>query len=280
MKPQKLLWSLAVLLFSSFIFFACQKEIDGSIEDDPNPVPEGKQALTLYMTDGPGFFDKVLIDIRAVTVVVDTCDRGPRDSCRVTASLNIQAGVYDLLTLRNGVDTMLASGVVPDGKVKEVRITLGTNNSLVKDSTSYPLNLWPGTDSVIVLRLGGDEWDRHGRRRCRLWVDFDVTRSIIVVRNNEFYLKPVLRPFTLIKSGSIEGKVLPVDAQAVVTVYSGTDTSYALPNRKGEFKVRGLLPGTYGILVNAGNGYKDTTLASVQVGIFRETKLPTITLHK
>ena len=79
------------------------------------------------------------------------CDDG-RDTSVIWQDLQIRPGVYDLLTLRNGTDTLLASGTIPEGKIKRIKITLGTNNSLVKDSVSYPLNLWKG-DSVITLKL-------------------------------------------------------------------------------------------------------------------------------
>jgi hypothetical protein len=74
--------------------------------------------------------------------------------------------------------------------------------------------------------------------------------------------------------------VLPTDAQAVITVYNNLDSLYAIPGRQGEFKVRGLKTGTYSVFVNAGNGYKDTTVTGVTIERNRDTKLPVITLSK
>lgn len=271
------------LFLLSGLFYACTKET--SAEDDNAPVPAGKQSLKLYLTDDPARFDEVLIDIRAVAVVVDTCfknddDDDDDDDCRQTVDLGVAPGIYDLLTLRNGVDTLLAQGLVPDGKVKRILITLGTNNSLVKDGITYPLGLFPGTNNIIVLKMKGNEWDQVGNRRHQLWLDFDVNRSIIVVRNNLFYLKPVLKPFTMVRTGSIEGRVTPNEALAVISIYRGADTAYAIPNRDGKFKVRGLLPGNYDLFVNAGNGYADTTITNIDVMMKKETKLATIVLKK
>src|SRR6185436_10090979 len=98
----------------------CSKEKSS----DNATVPSGKQALSLYLTDGPtDYFDKVLIDIKSVKVLVDTCDKSRRrrdnwdstNHCAIWDSLSIAPGVYDLLTLRNGLDTLLASGTIPDG---------------------------------------------------------------------------------------------------------------------------------------------------------------------
>ena len=52
----------------SFLMTACNKS--ASVD---STVPAGQQHLSLYLTDGPGLFDKVLIDIRSVKVLVDTC---------------------------------------------------------------------------------------------------------------------------------------------------------------------------------------------------------------
>jgi hypothetical protein len=271
-----------VVAAGAIIFFACSKE-----KSDNTTVPAGKQELSLYLTDGPtDYFDKVMVDIKSVKVLVDTCDktRGRRDwdstkKCHILDSLAIAPGVYDLLSLRNGVDTLLGSGMVTDGTIRKIVITLGTNNSIVKDSVSYPLNLL-NNQSTITIKLFGHEWDNYSNGRYRLWLDFDCGRSVIRLRNNEFYLAPFIRAFVIKESGAVKGIVKPADAYPVISVFNGTDTAYAFPWRDGRFKVRGLDSGSYSIYINAGNGYQDTTISNVQVGIGKETDLGTITLHK
>lgn len=285
---RKLLSLCSVVLAITIVFFACSK--DDSLKEEP--VPTGKQQVKLFLTDDPALFDKVLIDIKAVQVLIDTCDKNKDDdddhghhdddddSCVNWATLNITPGVYDLLTLRNGADTLLASGIIPEGKIKKIKIELGTNNSLVKDSVNYPLSLFPGTQATIVLKLKGGEWDEYQPGRSQLWLDFDVSRSVIRVRDNKFYLLPVIKIFTVKTTGSLEGKVLPKEAYPVVSVYNATDTGYAIPWSNGEFKVRGLKEGTYSVFINASNGYQDTTITGVEIRRNRETELDKITLHK
>jgi hypothetical protein len=285
---RKLLGLCSMVVTITIVFFACSK--DDSLHD--GPVPAGKQQVKLYLTDDPALFDKVLIDIRSVQVLIDTCDKSNDDNddrghhdddnddhCVNWDSLDIVPGVYDLLSLRNGVDTLLASGIIPEGKIKKIKIELGTNNSLVKDSVTYPLSLFPGTQATIVLKLKGGEWDEFLPGRSQLWLDFDVSRSIIAV-GGKFLLWPVIKVFTVKTTGSLEGKVLPKDAYPVISVYNATDTGYAIPWRNGEFKVRGLKEGTYDVFVNASNGYQDTTITGVEIIRNKETDLPAITLHK
>ncbi|OQP61469.1 hypothetical protein A3860_31570 [Niastella vici] len=273
-----------VVAVGAIIFFACSKEKSS----DNSSVPSGKQSLNLYLTDGPtDFFDKVLIDIKSVKVLVDTCDRSRRrqdnwDStkkCFVWDSLAVKPGVYDLLSLRNGIDTLLGSGIVTDGTIRKIVITLGTNNSIVKDSVSYPLNLL-NNQTTITIRLFGNEWDNFQSGHYRLWLDFDCGRSIVRLRDGAFYLAPFIKAFIIKESGAVKGIVKPNDAYPIISVYNATDTAYAFPWRDGQFKVRGLNSGTYSVFVNAGNGYKDTTISNVSVTVGKETDLGTITLHK
>src|SRR5215471_19609069 len=139
--------TLVVAFVGAIIFYACTKESSVS-----SSVPPGKQQVNLYLTDDPGFFDKILIDIQSVKVLIDTCsksnehhdgdddddDHDSANHCIVWDSLAIKPGVYDLLTLSNGTDTLLANGIIPRGRVIRIKITLGPNNSLVKDSVNYP----------------------------------------------------------------------------------------------------------------------------------------------
>jgi len=273
-----------IVATGAIIFFACSKEKSS----DSSSVPSGKQDLSLYLTDGPtDYFDKVLIDIKSVKVLVDTCDRSRRrqdnwDStkkCFVWDSLAVKPGVYDLLSLRNGIDTLLGNGIVTDGTIRKIVITLGTNNSIVKDSVSYPLNLL-NNQTTITIRLFGNEWDNFQSGHYRLWLDFDCGRSIVRLRNGDFYLAPFIKAFIIKESGAVKGIVKPNDAYPIISIYNATDTAYAFPWRDGQFKVRGLNSGTYSVFVNAGNGYKDTTISNVSVTVGKETDLGTITVHK
>lgn len=276
---------MATATSAAIMFAACSK--DNSSADDA--VPAGKQSVSLYLTDDPGYFDHVYVDIRSVTVLVDTCDKDQNhwsydqggDSCRVVSDLGIRAGVYDVLSLRNGLDTLLASGIVAEGKVKQIKITIGSNNSLVKDSTTYPLSL-PGGQSTatIVINLKGNEWEKYASGKWRLWLDFDIQRSIVQVRNNSFYLNPRIKCFLVSNTGSLSGTVKPYDAYPVLSIYNSEDTAYAIPSANGNFKVQGLTSGTYTVFVNASNGYQDTTITNVTLEAGKTKQLSTIQLHK
>lgn len=282
---------LFVLLVSilALVFFACQKEV--SYSNNSN-IPAGQSKLSVYLTDGPLDFQKVLIDIQQIAVKIDTCHRNGDDDhdgpgcdddhdslsshCEIWDTLDIRPGVYDLLTLRNGVDTLLASGFVLNGKVERIKFTLGDNNSVVVDSVSHPLNLL-NNQHFVFLNIHREHLDSISNNNFQLYLDFDLARSIRLINGN-YWLKPVLKPFGRHSTGEIEGKVRPVHSFRMISATNGTDTVFALPHSEGEFQIRGLRDGTYSLFIDGINGYRDTTITNIQVQRGRETDLRTILL--
>lgn len=278
-----------VVVAASLLMTACNKSTSSEVN------MRGKEQLSLYLTDGPGFFDNVYIDIRSVKVLVDTSsdtrrhdnddwdrrgeDDRRKDSSFVWEDLGIAPGVYDILKFRNGADTILANAGITKGSIRLIKIELGTNNSVVKDSVTYPLAVPPNDKGYVLIKLKGNECEEHAPGKKRLWLDFDVSRSI-VQDNNRFILKPVFHFFVVNNSASVAGRVGPKEAYPVLTLFNQTDTAYALPNKEGYFKMRGLKAGNYSLYVNASNGYIDTTINNISVKTTGETSVGIITLRK
>jgi hypothetical protein len=280
--------------------FSCRKEKDAN-----TAVPEGQQRVSIRLSDGPVSFDAVNVDIQRVEVFVvpDSCQRnsngsndddndrschhdhhGDRDrdnnGCGSWDTLDIRTGVYNLLDLSNGADTLLATGFTVAGKVKKIRLTLGSDNSVVIDSVSYPLDLWNQFDRVTI-NVRGDDVDQVNPSDLQLWLDFDAGRSLVKLRNNHFVLKPFLRIWLPPQTATIKGKVVPGEASAVVSAISDGDTLVAIPRNDGWFKIRGLRGSSADLLINAtSNGYVDTTLNSISLEKGKETDIGTIQLHQ
>ena len=291
MKQKNILIVACVAIVAALSFAACKK-------DQSAQMPQGKQEFSLYMTDGPGFFDQVLVEIRSVQVLVDTGrDTRRNDTCNwdrigatpnrkpdsllVWQDLGVSPGVYDIMNLRNGVDTLLSKIMIPKGAIRLIRILFGTqNNALVKDGVTYPLK-WPaGTSDYVLIKLKGHEADEYLTGRTRLWLDFDINRSVAVGLNNYFYLRPFFHFFVTKNSGSVAGKIEPKDAKAVLTLVSGTDTAYGLPDKDGRFKIRGLNDGTYSLYINGSSSYADTTINNIKVTAPKETSIGAIGLRR
>ena len=249
-----------VFATSLFFFFFFQKEAK------MDQIPEGKSKLSVYLTDGPLDFQHVWVDIQQIAVKVDTCRRNGDDDdddhdnpgcdddhdamngrCEYWDTLDINPGVYDLLALRNGVDTLLASGFLINGKIERIKFTLGTNNSLMVDSVTYPIRLI-NNQQYIFVNVGRDHLDSISSNNFQLYLDFDLARSIRYT-NGQYWLRPYLKPFSRHSFGEIEGKVRPVRSHSLIKAFNATDTAFARPWSEGEFKIRGLRPGTYSLLM-------------------------------
>jgi hypothetical protein len=282
---------IAALLF----FFACNK--NNSSSSNPN-IPKGQSQVSIYMMDDPIQLAKVLIDIRQIAVEVDTaskqgdvdsddewddnfCGRGRTQSNKsvIWDTLTIKPGVYDLLKLRNGTDTLLASSLMTTGKILKIKITLGSDNTVYTDSTThYPLEIF-GPNPYFIVNVSRTNVSAVSNNEFKLWLDFNLSRSIFFW-NGQFLLKPFITVFNDVVASKLQGQVLPEGAGALVTAFNAADTLYAIPNEDGRYQFRGVPAGTYSVNFKGRGGYKDTTLSSIKVDSMKVVTIPTITLHK
>ena len=138
--------------------------------------------LRIHLTDNPFNASEVNVDIREVRVNF-------RDDSTGWVSLNTHAGVYNLLGLQNGVDTLIAQATVPTNTVKEIRFVLGNDNSIKIDSTVYPLTIPSGSESGLKIKV-----NKHLNATLdSLFIDFDAALSIMQTGTGEYKLKPVLK---------------------------------------------------------------------------------------
>ncbi len=292
MKTKLIYKAIALSVIIALAVVSCKKETSTSTS-----VPAGKQSVAVYLNDDPvPNLLKVLVDIRYVEVKVDTGnvqhnddyyngdhdgdnDHQHHDRYGRWDTLSITPRVYDLLKLKNGVDTLIANAYANAGKITKVRITLGSNNSVWTDSThSYPLVLCDN-NTYLYVKIKSNSIETLPGGQVRIRIDFDVAKSI-EFENGIYCLKPKLRSYCDSNSGKIEGIVKPRAANALVKVYNATDTAYAIPEEDCEYKIRGLKPSSYSVLLKATAPYKDTTISNVQVAAGQKTTIPTITLHQ
>jgi Domain of unknown function (DUF4382) len=277
------------------LFFACGK--NSSSNSNPN-IPKGQSQVSLYMMDGPVSFDSVLIDIRQVIVEIDTATtqnaadqpnqwdagycgfgRSASNKSLIWDTLSITPGIYNLLALRNGTDTLLASGLYPTGKILKIQITLGSDNSVFTDSTtSYPLEIF-GPNPYFTINVSRTNVDNVTNNEFKLWLDFNLSRSIFFW-NGEFLLQPYFTVFNDMMTAKVQGQVLPQGAGALVMGINGTDTIYAVPFWSGQYQFRNVPTGNWSFTFKGTTGYSDTTISSIAVDSMKTVNLPTITLHK
>ncbi len=274
MKKLSIIVTILILIFSAISIYSCQKEATGSSD------PGKPHFATIYLTDHPTpVFDSVFIDIRQLEVKLED-DSLPNDGW---VSLAIRPGVYNILRFRNGVDTLFGTGTIPNARVKKVRLTLGSQNSVMLNGQVMPLRI-KDNDHQVVANLDSEHYE-VSNGRVIFWIDLDAANSIQVDNsgsgnNNGYRLKSHIKIFSRNHTGRIEGRVLPRAANPIVKAVLGTDTSTSVPREDGEFKIVGLRPGVYKVIFDGDNNYRDTIIQNVVVRSKEDTELSTITLRQ
>lgn len=237
---------------------------DGEGQSVNNPQ---KTNFNMRMTDAPGDYDAVNVEIISAEVHSDV---------NGWVALNVKPGIYNLLDLTNGKDTLIANGQVAVGKVSQIRLILGNNNTVVIDSQTYALSTPSAQQSGLKLNVSatlvaGIDYN--------MLIDFDADKSIVKTGNGKYILKPVIRVVSSAVNGSIKGIVLPLLTQPAIYVISGTDTlSTSADILTGGFYVGGLKAGSYNVWIMPKSPYTDTTFANIGVTLGVQTDLGIITL--
>lgn len=151
-------------------------------EDILNPTPGEVPRLEIFMTDDPGDYDQVNIDLQRVMVKM-------KDSSGFQ-EVQTMAGIYDLLQLQDGVDTMIVRDTIPLGEVHQVRLILGSDNSIMVDSVLYPMDTPSAQQSGLKINLNRlMSTDSINT----VLLDFDAGESVVERGNGTYGLKPVLK---------------------------------------------------------------------------------------
>lgn len=262
---------MAVAASTLLYFTSCQtSSLNGS---------SGPSHLQVYLTDSPGDYQAVWIDIQKV-MVNTSADTSGNSSGWVEVPM-LRPGLYNLLNFRNGADTILAGVDLPAGNISQIRLVLGDSNSVVlNDGEVIPLKTPSAQESGLKLNV-------HATLTAgipyALELDFDAARSIVKAGNSgKYLLKPVIRTFAKAAGGAIEGVVLPDSAQAHVLAIAAGDTIGAIPDNSGYYKFWGVPAGAYQLIFGADTTtkYMDDTLNNIQVTTGNVTKVDTVWLHK
>lgn len=254
---------------------SCEKDNEDSVNG------AGKANLTVRMTDAPGDYDEVNIDVQAIEIHVEAADdvelEDDEDGDGWIMVEDVQTGVYDLLELTGGVSELLADTEVPAGYVSQMRLILGENNTVVVNGESKPLNTPSAQQSGLKLQLNQDF---EAGESYAYMLDFDVDQSVVETGNGGYNLKPVIRVAAEINSGIVIGTVSPANIQSLVKITNSSNTISAYTDAEGHFSLNGVPPGTYELTVTpeVASGLSVHTIPSIEVEANETTELELIEL--
>lgn len=213
-----------------------------------------KGTVQLRMTDAPGAYDAVNIDVIGAEVHSD-------EAGWVTMG-NVHAGVYNLLDLTNGTDTILATSDMPTGTISQIRLILGTNNSVVIAGNSYPLTIPSGAESGLKINVHDEV--QTGQTTTVL-LDFNAGASVHETGSGAYHLNPVIHAIvTTVATGTISGVISPA-VFANIYVVSGSDTIGTTAGLGGQFTIQAVPAGTYNLVVDAIAPLNDLVIPNVVV---------------
>lgn len=236
---------LLMLMIITSVMVACK--------DDVVSNPDSYSRLKVSMTDAPGDYDSVIINIKSVEVKTNN---GTYDY-QYSKSLN-------LLDLVNGKDTILVDQSIPSGRIAQIRLILEeTGNYIYKDGTRFDLQAPSAQQSGLKLNL---QQELVQGITYTIKLDFDVAKSIIETGNGNYILKPVIRLLTDAITGGIKGEIQPIGTQVAIMAVLNSDTFGTYSDvGTGKFYLNGLSSGVYKLLIDASGPLKDTVLNGVLV---------------
>ena len=172
---KKNLIPLILLAVSLAGFESCKKNDDAQTAN-----------VQIRLTDAPTALQEVNVDIQSVRVKFRDDEN---DSTKNWVDLTTRAGVYNLLNFQNGIDTLLATGTLPERQVKEIRLILGSNNTVKNNGVVFPLTIPSGSESGLKIKFS----KALGADLNTLVVDFDAAQSVGQTGTGSYFLRPVIR---------------------------------------------------------------------------------------
>ncbi len=248
---------LSIMMISIFMV-SCKKDTS---------EPTTNYPLSVRMTDAPGPYNAVFIDLQGVEI---TGSNGK------AVLMNVNTGIYNLLAYSNGMDTLIATGSLNVATVSQIRLILGPNNSVMVDSVLYPLDTPSADQSGLKLQV---HQTLQAGVLYSILLDFDANKSIVMTGNGTYKLKPVIRTIETAISGAIRGSITPAGTLAVVTATSASSVTYTSNvNAAGDFLLMGLPAGMYSVTITPQAPFNEVTLNNIAVSTGNTTIIGTVTL--
>ena len=239
---------LSVALLAALALSSCSKDKTDATK------------LQIRMTDAPGDFQKVSLDVRKIEVHLK--DEQIADGWE---TLSFTPQMLNILDYVNGRSALLVDTDFAPGDLKEIRLILGPNSTVTaRDGVTYDLKTPSGQTSGVKLKL--NKATLKERETFQLLLDFDVAKSIVQRGNwkagndakERFLLKPVIRVIAQDITGGLRGTVAPAAALPQILAIRASITP----------------ADTFSTSADAAGGYQ---LSSLPSGVYRVEFFPTTT---
>ena len=134
----------------------------------------------VHLKDAPGDFQQVNVEVLEVRM---------HSSSEGWETVNVNDSIYDLLLLSDSSTAVLGGATIPPSTISQIRLILGTQNTVMVDSVIYPLALSSQDESGLKINV---HQDLSSGGIYTLVLDFDAKESVVLQGNGMYRLKPVL----------------------------------------------------------------------------------------
>ncbi len=234
-----------------------------------NDDQSGTAEISFILVDAPGPYEKVLVNVQAIEVIVD----GEAHQFSVN-----EPGQIELIELSGGNFADLLSENIPAGRLSQIRLILGeTENEVVMKETMEVVGLQTPSAQQTGLKLNVN-YDLQPGVTYEFILDFNVGESVVELGAGQgLILKPVIRVTTKAQSGAIAGMVSPAAEATVTATNGGTPITAYTNSETGEFLLFGVPEGTYTVLIEPSVG-ATVTVEDVVVQTGVTTQMVTVNL--
>lgn len=259
-----------------------------------------KATVRFKLTDAPADFDALYIDVQSIQV---------QTSAGAWVTLQSNLGTINLLQYVNGQSTLIAQADMPEGQLNQVRLILGSNNSIVANGQTYPITIPSGMESGLKLNV---HQELQAGQTYEWTIDFDAAQSVVTTGAGSFHLQPVLRLIVDAQSsagtttnadgtisvsgstggsasgsvvingdvtGSISGSINPLGFASVCVTGSNGSTFCTVTDLTGHFTLQAVAAGSYTVEIDPAVPLLSTkTISNVSVTANQTTNLGVVAL--
>lgn len=269
--PDKM-FKLIKVFSARTIFLAAMVLITGAgcNKDEPARPPAANPVLSVKMVDAPSGYDAVYVEV--IGLEANTGNGW-------TSWTPDNSGVYNLLTFINGNSlALMQDRVMTPCTISELRLILGTNNTVVIAGVAYELTTPSGQTSGYKVKMDPQTLIAGGV--YHLVLDFNTEKSIHETGNGKYMLNPVVSGYLQTSVGSVAGRISPVNGAWYSEACNETDTAGTYINPvTGQFLIEVVLPGYYAVTFSPNSGYYEKTIPGVAVLAGQTTQVGTITIR-
>ena len=250
----KIIHSLYICIVTLFVLSGCTDEEVVSLQEDITP-----SLVEIRLTGASGSVEEVNVNIQSISVNTSNGDEDNWEELTLLGN-----GPYNLLTLKNGHDTLLVSQEFHPSSIKQIKVELGNNNSITKGGVSHKLTFPTEELHTIIIERSDNLLSDY---RYRLWINISAMCSIVETSTGEYQLRPVVRAYTD-QTGVIQGIISPAKAGITVWAILGTDSARTMTDNEGFYRIPGLKPDPSWKLffdVHENSGYKNQTVTDISI---------------